>query len=35
MNAHLPRYCTEQKVIHKNEIVIHGKSFTLNFDTRA
>ena len=35
MNAHLPRYCTVQKVTYRNEIVIHAKSFMLNFNTGA
>ena len=35
MNAHLSRYCTVHKITYKNEIVIHAKSFMLNFNTGA
>ena len=34
-NAHLSRYCTVQKVTHKNKTAIHAKSFMLNFNTGA
>ena len=33
ISAHLSRYCTVQKTRYKNEIVIHAKSFMLNFKT--
>ena len=35
MNAQLSRHCTVQKIRYKNEIVIHAKSFMLNFNTGA